>query len=102
MAGDPKFTTKQMATIVAVVASVAGAGGAGTVLAQDAVQDAKIERNAAEIAELRRQVLTVTSVVDKIEAKVEAQRDDLNEIKSDTKEALRLLNQSIGRNGRDR
>jgi len=99
VAGDPKFTTKQMATIVAVVASVAGAGGAGTVLAQDAVQDAKIERNAAEIAELRRQVATVTSSVAKIESTVEAQGDDLDEIKSDTKEALRLLNQAIGRDG---
>lgn len=93
------FSLKAVLAMMATTAGVSGFGGAATVAAQDAVQDSRLEEHSREIVELRRQVGAVTSSVDKIEATVEAQHEDVTEIKSDTKEIQRLLNQIIGRNG---
>lgn len=96
------FSLRAVIALVATTAGVSGFGGAATVAAQDAVQDSRLEEHSREIVELRRQVGAVTSSVDKIEATVDAQREDVQEIKGDTKEIQRLLNQIIGRNGRER
>lgn len=102
MAAEPKFTVRQLVTIAGLLSALSGAGGAATVMAQDAVQDEKIATNSREIAELRRQMSVIADATTSTRSTVTALEGDVAEIKVDTKETLRLLNQAIGRSGGDR
>lgn len=102
MSADPKFTVKQLVAIAGTLSALSSAGGAATVMAQGAVQDEKIATNAREIGELWRHMSTIADATTATRATVSSLEGDVTEIKGDTKEALRLLNQVIGRNGRQR
>lgn len=99
MAGEAKFTVKQLVAIAGTLSALSGAGGAATVMAQDAVQDEKIATNTREIAELRRQMSVIAEATTSTRSTVTSLESDVSEIKGDTKEIQRLLNQIIGRNG---
>lgn len=94
------FSLRAVLALLATTAGVSGFGGAATVAAQDAVQDAKLEEHSRALMELRAQVADVTRAATKIGTTVEGLDEDVDEIKDDTKEIQRLLNQIIGRNGR--
>lgn len=91
VAAEAKFTLRQLISIAGALSALSGAGGAATVMAQDAVQDQKIETNTREIAELRRQVSTIAEATTKTSSTVEGLDEDVDEIKEDTKAIQRLL-----------
>lgn len=102
MAGEAKFTLKQLVAFIGVSSVISGAGGAGgaiTIRTQDALQDERIDQHGRRISELCSQVAEVTRATALVHATVVGMGENVVELKTDTKEVQRLLNKLLGKIG---